>query len=717
MPLGDPFAFDTTDPNAPGMLGQTPQFWHDLASFGGNLSAAANARTGDGHLANGTSFAGALGPAITATMDQGRQNAISRSQLASQQATTQNQLLQNQATSLGLPLLKAQTEMQLGFLNGMPGIAKSLQGGTQGGGTQGGGPDAPASDYATAIIGKEGGGRSQTSSAAGVGQFTYQPDGSGTWNQFAKENPQYFQGMTSDQVAQARFDPKMGARATDWLASKNVAPLQSAGVSPTGQALGIAHYLGPQAAGAIMKADPAAPVTDVLTQSIGPDHTRAYVQANPKLAAQTVSGLRNEYAGIPNLNFGGGGKEAPAGGQTASSADDLASNYEQQSATLTARATRIEALQNLAQNLHIPWPAMAQQYRIPLTDDPAVLRSNAEKANAAAIELRTAGPTAKSKAMNSNWEARQGGMVGTFDNNGNRIVIKNPQYEETQDAQGNTIPMHVVPPEPGSPEGTPGRASPILGPNGKPIVTKLPQNVQEARDKAYTDFSGKDTDSYIAAQNAHTWLEQMDHSADVLNQNGGFMGTGPTAPERLAFANNVNDILRTSGLPSVFDPSQISAWEELKKATITAGFELASHYEGHARQAASTIMNATLAIPSAANTPIGFKLVSNGIKESAQQAIDLHEFKQNVYNNNGDLVKAEVDFYKQNPPQAYARRAISAADPAKTPYSVASDDQLSRFLPGTYVKYKDRVVQVPERQGAPSIPYYMKPIPTQTVNP
>lgn len=252
-----------------------------------------------------------------------------------------------------------------------------------------------------------------------------------------------------------------------------------------------------------------------------------------------------------------------------------------------------------------------------------------------------------------------------------------------------------------------------MGPDGKPVAATVPPQIQHARNKAYEDFQGKDTDSYLAAQNTHGWLEQMSHAADTLNAGGGFLQTGPSAPERLSFANSVNDALRVAGLPQLFDPSKIASWEELKKATTTAGFELSSHYEGHARQAASTIENATSAVPAAANTPVGFHTVLAGIREAAQSAVDMHEYKQQIYNAGGDLTRAEVDFYKSNSPQQYARRAISTV----TPYTVKSPDEFSRYLPGTYVTLPNgKLTQVPMRPGAPPVPEYLRGPAPQTAH-
>ena len=676
--------FDMTQPNTgqPGMLGQTPDFWRSIALMGGNMAAGANARTADGFLANGPGLAGPLGAAVGQTMQQTGQGAVQRSAIAGQNAETQGRQIANVGAAAQLPLTLAKTQMLTNFYT-HPEMLQQMFGTFSGGGSApaAASPSAPnggaGSSYAQTVNAMEGNTPSTTSHADGYGQF--EP---ATWQQFQNENPQYFQGMTPDQALAARRDPGLGAKATDWLASKNGPVLAQNGVQPNGATLAMSHFLGPTATAAVIKAPDDAIVGGVVGQALGPEKGAQYIQANPSLATTTVGALKARYANVPDP-----GAAASQGGGNAGVGQEAlvrAQQYEQQ-------ANMIE---------------LAHSMGLPVAGDPAALRAAAQQWRG----LGLAGPEAAQKAANSNVEMRPGGMSGLIAQDGTRTWVKNPQLEQVQNPDGSFTYTHVTPPLPGSPPNTPGESTPVMDASGRPVVSKLAPNLQAARTKAYEDFAGKDTDSYIAAQNVGQWLEQMNHAADTLNANKGFMGTGPTAPARLEFANNVNDILRTAGLPAAFDPTQVSSFEELKKATTTAGFELASHYEGHARQAAQTIMNAVSAVPSVQNSPVGFHVVSAGIQEAAQAAIDLHQAKQETYNQGGDLSQTETDFFKRNPEQMYARRAISTV----TPYNIKSDAELSRYLPGTFVRYKGNVVQVPERDGAPPVPEYLKPAPQQT---
>lgn len=673
--MSDPFAFD--DPNAPGLGGMPVGFWQNLARFSGNWAAAQNARTSDGHLANGTGPLAGFAQAGAETLDQNRQLAMTRASLAGTQADTQGKQLANAAAGSALPLTVAKNNYMAQFWNdpsrmdalmndvGNPSSATPAQ--------------LPAvSNYAATINNGEGNGKDPRSSA--VGGFI-----DGTWNQFAQENPQYFRGMQPDQIGAARSDPKLRSAATDWLAMKNAAELGKAGVPPTGQSLGLAHFLGPQAAAAVMKAPAGTPVGQVLTQTLGPQQTQAYVQANPALGAYTVDGLKNRYANVPTpAQFQQQGQPQP-GGRNGLPSGQLNITGEQalaQAQAYEAQANRIE---------------VAKSMGLPMGGDPATLRAAASQFR----QMALAGPTKRAEAQNSNVDMRPGGMALIQGPNGPEW-IKNPQLEKTVQQDGTTLYTHVSPPLPGAPPGSAGEATPVVGADGKPSVAALPPQLTEARKKAYEDFTGKDTDAYISAAQTQGWLEQMDKAAQEMNKEGGWLGTGPTADARLKFASVVNDAGRVIGLKEAFNPNTLGSWEELKKATTTAGFELSSHYEGHARQAAQTIINATSAVPGETNSPVGFQTVRAGIWETAQFAKDIHEAKQAAYDANGDLAKAETDFVKQFPPQMYARRAISTVKPIQV---TGDSKELTRLLPGTFVQRGNGpVVMVPERPGAPKIP-------------
>ena len=156
--------------------------------------------------------------------------------------------------------------------------------------------------YVGAIGGHEGTGQNPGSSAVGTGQFLRD-----TWLDFAKANPQYFQGMSEKQILDARtvpeFSKKVGPVAIEWLAKQNADALTKAGVPPSGPVLGIAHYVGAGAAANIAKAPDSTPVARFVGQ--------AALDANPELRTMTVGQMKARYANTPNPSF----MSAPAPGQ------------------------------------------------------------------------------------------------------------------------------------------------------------------------------------------------------------------------------------------------------------------------------------------------------------------------------------------------------------------------------------------------------------------
>jgi hypothetical protein len=160
--------------------------------------------------------------------------------------------------------------------------------------------------YEAAVSGHEGTGQNPKSTASGVGQFT-----AGTWNLFAQSNPALFQGMSADEILAKRGDPAFGNRAINWYAQYNAPYLNTAGVAPSGQSLGIAHYLGPQVAIATMQADPNTPMSDIIRKTLGNDTANKYLAANDELNRMTAGDMRKRYAGTPDPAFVTQNKPAP----------------------------------------------------------------------------------------------------------------------------------------------------------------------------------------------------------------------------------------------------------------------------------------------------------------------------------------------------------------------------------------------------------------------
>ena len=153
---------------------------------------------------------------------------------------------------------------------------------------------AVPSTYEAAIGGHEGTGKNPASSATGTGQFL-----DSTYLAFAKANPQLFTGMDDKAILATRSDPalgpKLGTMAIGWLAQQNAPTLQAAGVAPSGQSLGMAHYLGAGPAAAVMKAADNAPVAGLVSQ--------AALDANPELRSMTAGQMRARYAAMPDPGF------------------------------------------------------------------------------------------------------------------------------------------------------------------------------------------------------------------------------------------------------------------------------------------------------------------------------------------------------------------------------------------------------------------------------
>lgn len=275
-----------------------------------------------------------------------------KARLANVQADALN--LQNLSAASTLPVTIARNQTMTRILSD-PSFLQQLQG------APGSSPTPTPSSYASAVTGEEGAGKNPLSSATGPGQFI-----DGTWQSFAKENPQYFSGMSPTQIMAARSDPTLGALATDWLATKNAGALQAYGVPPSGQSLALAHYLGPKAAAAVMQAPPDMPASTAVANVLGKDKAAEYVQANPNLAAMTSGGLRNRYSNIPDPGQGSGD-----GAASSQQALNVAGQYE-------AQANRIE----LAKSLGLPIPG-----------DPAALRAAAQQWR----QLALAGPEALAK--------------------------------------------------------------------------------------------------------------------------------------------------------------------------------------------------------------------------------------------------------------------------------------------------------------------------------
>lgn len=177
------------------------------------------------------------------------------------------------------------------------------------------------------------------------------------------------------------------------------------------------------------------------------------------------------------------------------------------------------------------------------------------------------------------------------------------------------------------------------------------------------------------AQGLSMRLDMMDHSADVLNS-AGWSSTGAGANAKLGAAKSVNSLLQTVGLPPAIDPNKVANWEDLNKETTRAGFDLARTLGS--REAATIVQSSVSAVPGAESTPMGFKLVSSGIRQAIQREKDYYTFATDyAKSHRGNTFGADVEFNKQYPPDLYSKTAVANAIPPAAVQMMKGDPKLA----------------------------------------
>lgn len=178
-------------------------------------------------------------------------------------------------------------------------------------------PSSAPSNFSANIAGGESGGNANATNPlfpperggpAGPQQFI-----ASTWNSFAKANPQFFTGMSPDQVLAARTDPNLSTIATHWLAGQNAPVLQGAGIEPTPQNLGVAHALGGRGASMVLKLPDEMPLSQAFAQT-QPDSAKAILAENPQYQNMTVGQLKQKYAGVGGTQYAAAGNIATDAG-------------------------------------------------------------------------------------------------------------------------------------------------------------------------------------------------------------------------------------------------------------------------------------------------------------------------------------------------------------------------------------------------------------------
>jgi hypothetical protein len=245
-----------------------------------------------------------------------------------------------------------------------------------------------------------------------------------------------------------------------------------------------------------------------------------------------------------------------------------------------------------------------------------------------------------------------------------------PRVTSTADIVGPSDTFNNRYPSSGADMFTP---SIVRGPDGS-ISSSVTPATTALQGQAIEQYK-KAGENAASAQNLGMRLDMMEHSADVLNTTG-WSATGAGANAKLGAAKSVNSLLATVGLPPAIDPTKIANWEDLNKETTRAGFDLARTLGS--REAATIVQSSVGAVPSAENTPMGFKLVTSGIRQAIQREKDFYSFATDyAKTHRGNTFGADVEFNKQFPADLYAKTAIANAIPPDAIKLMKDDPKLA----------------------------------------
>lgn len=175
--------------------------------------------------------------------------------------------------------------------------------------SSGGMREQSTGDLASRIEGAESGGdpnaKNPRSSATGPGQFI-----DSTWLSTIKKHlPTLAQGKSDAQLLSLRSDRNVSREMTNAYARDNAEELQAAGLPAGDGELSLAHFAGSGGAKRVLRADPATPVSQLLTP--------AAMAANPFLRKMTAGDLRawaNKRVGADRTITASSGADTMSGG-------------------------------------------------------------------------------------------------------------------------------------------------------------------------------------------------------------------------------------------------------------------------------------------------------------------------------------------------------------------------------------------------------------------
>ena len=507
--LGDPFdPAGASNLHQPGFLGVSPDVWRSLANFGANMASSANARTPGGFLANGTGFAGPFAAAVGQSQQQGLARGQALADMSYRGALAQNAMTDALLKRFQIPLMQQEFGLLQQGINGLGnggplGMAES-QPQTQSQPSSGGVPFAANNPLNMRYVGQSG-----ATNTNGFAAFPTPEAGKAAtdslFDRYAQTGVNTLRGLIS------RWAPSTDNNPTD--AYINHVSKQT-GIDPDQQI------------------DLTSPTIKAVVQ-----HAMGGFEGNKN--ANVPNAFQVAQAGNgPIPTTGGQSANLPTNLQPSASTADYTKDPAYQRAMQLYRMATVYGISPLTSRLAETYKSMADQQLQLAFAGP---KATAEAASKAAIDLQTAGPLALSKAQNSNIDLREGGLAGLAQGNGQYQFVKNPKLERVQDpATGQETYAHISPAMPGSPEGTPGTAEPVLV-GGKPAVAEMPvaqKEFQETRGKGLAEQFQQVDEAAAHAKESNYLFDNMRADSQTWDMNKFASWEGDARAYMKAIANS-----------------------------------------------------------------------------------------------------------------------------------------------------------------------------------
>lgn len=177
--------------------------------------------------------------------------------------------------------------------------------------------------------------------------------------------------------------------------------------------------------------------------------------------------------------------------------------------------------------------------------------------------------------------------------------------------------------------------------------------------------------NYQASTASQLQLAEMKHDLAGMEQSA-WTAPGPGSTFKTNVARAINMPFQMTGFGAPIDEAAVAANEDMRKQSTRLGFALSSTLGSG--EAASIIERAVAAVPSAENSPEGFRRIIAGVEAGNQRANDYYSFLQDWSAKTGGSIKGADEYFNRvNPPEKYATSALLQM--AVTPKTQADIDK------------------------------------------